>query len=83
MFADAGLAQVIEKVDTVLPKLEAPAPAVPMQPTFPTAQQVVLAPLNLLPKTGDDSAIPVVIMGVIGAIAVVTGIVVKMRGKSK
>ena len=68
---------------TVLPKLEAPAPAVPMQPTFPTAQQVVLAPLNLLPKTGDDSAIPVVIMGVIGGIAVVAGIVVKMRGKSK
>lgn len=83
VFADAGLAQVIEKVDTVLPKLEAPAPAVPMQPTFPTAQQVVLAPLNLLPKTGDDSAIPVVIMGVIGGIAVVAGIVVKMRGKSK
>lgn len=83
VFADAGLAQVIEKVDTVLPKLEAPAPAVPMQPTFPTAQQVVLAPLNLLPKTGDDSAIPVVIMGVIGGIAVVSGIVVKMRGKSK
>lgn len=83
VFADAGLAQVIEKTDTVLPKLEAPAPAVPMQPTFPAAQQVVLAPLSLLPKTGDDSAIPVVIMGVIGAIAVVTGIVVKMRGKSK
>lgn len=83
VFADAGLVQVIEKTDTALPKLEAPAPAVPMQPTFPAAQQVVLAPLNLLPKTGDDSAIPVVIMGVIGAIAVVTGIVVKMRGKSK
>ncbi len=83
VFADAGLAQVIEKVDTVLPKLEAPAPAVPMQPTFPTAQQVVLVPLSLLPKTGDDSAIPVVIMGVIGGIAVVAGIVVKMRGKSK
>ena len=83
MFADAGLAQVIEKSDTVLPKLEESAPAVPMQPMPPTAQQVVLAPLNLLPKTGDDSAIPVVIMGVIGAIAVVTGIVVKMRGKSK
>ncbi len=54
VFADAGLAQVIEKVDTVLPKLEAPAPAVPMQPTFPTAQQVVLAPLSLLPKTGRE-----------------------------
>lgn len=83
VFADAGLAQAIEKTDTVLPKLEAPAPAVPMQPTFPAAQQVVLAPLSLLPKTGDESAIPVVIMGVIGAIAVVTGIVVKMRGKLK
>lgn len=83
VFADAGLAQVIEKADTVLPKLEAPAPAVPMQPTPPAVQQGVLAPLNLLPKTGDDSAIPVVIMGVIGAVAVVAGIVVKMRGKSK
>lgn len=83
VFADAGLAQVIEKSDTVLPKLEESAPVVPMQPMPPTAQQVVLAPLSLLPKTGDDSAIPVVIMGVIGAIAVVAGIVVKMRGKSK
>jgi len=83
VFADAGLAQVIEKSDTVLPKLEESAPAVPMQPMPPTAQQVVLAPLSLLPKTGDGSAIPVVIMGVIGAISVVTGIVVKMRGKSK
>lgn len=83
VFADAGLAQVIEKSDTVLPKLEESAPAVPMQPMPPTAQQVVLAPLSFLPKTGDGSAIPVVIMGVIGAIAVVTGIVVKMRGKSK
>lgn len=83
VFADAGLAQVIEKADTVLPKLEAPTPAVPMQPTPPAVQQGVLAPLNLLPKTGDDSAIPVVIMGVIGAVAVVAGIVVKMRGKSK
>ncbi len=75
--------QVIEKSDTVLPKLEESAPVIPMQPMPPTAQQVVLAPLSLLPKTGDDSAIPVVIMGVIGAIAVVAGIVVKMRGKSK
>ena len=83
VFADAGLAQVIEKADTVLPKLEAPAPAVPMQPTPPSTQQGVLAPLNLLPKTGDDSAIPVVIMGVIGGIAVVAGVVVKMRGRSK
>ena len=83
VFADAALSQEIEKADTVLPKLEESAPAVPMQPMPPAAQPGVLAPSNLLPKTGDDSALPVVIVGVIGAIAVVAGIVVKMRGKSK
>lgn len=82
VFADAGLAQVVGKADTVLPKLEASAPEGSTQPTPPDAQQVVLAPLNLLPKTGDDSVISIVIVGVIGVFAVVAGIVVKMRGKS-
>lgn len=81
VFADAGLAQVIEKSDTVLPKLEESAPVVPMQPMPPTAQQVVLAPLSLLPKTGDDSMLPGFAVGLIGMVVIAVGTMISHRRK--
>ena len=81
VFADAGLAQVIEKSDTVLPKLEESAPVVPMQPMPPAAQQVVLAPLSLLPKTGDDSMLPGFAVGLIGMVVIAVGTMISHRRK--
>lgn len=84
LFADAGLSQEIEKADTVLPKVEVPAQGGPAQsaPAQPVPQlQASLGGLGVLPQTGDDSMLPVIIVAALGAAAVVAGVVVSRRRK--
>lgn len=77
----ASVAQVIEKADTVLPKLEAPAPAQggPAQPG--PAQQTFAGQLDFLPQTGDDSMLPVFAVGLIGMVVIAVGSVISHRRK--
>ena len=81
VFADAGLAQVIERADTVLPKLEAPAPAQggPAQPG--PLQQTFAGQLDFLPQTGDDSMLPVFAVGLIGMVVIAVGSMISHRRK--
>lgn len=81
VFADAGLAQVIEKADTVLPKLEVSAPAQggPAQPG--PEQQTFAGQLDFLPQTGDDSMLPVFAVGLIGMVVIAVGSMISHRRK--
>lgn len=86
VFADAGLSQEIEKADTVLPKVEAPAQGSPTQAGTPQSapqQQASTGQFGLLPQTGDDSAVPVVIAAFAGVAAIVVGVISRMCRKKK
>lgn len=84
VFADAGLAQVIEKVDTVLPKVEAPTQggsvqSVPAQPA--PQQQASAGQFGFLPQTGDDSMLPGFAVGLIGMVVIAVGTMISHRRK--
>ena len=81
VFADAGLAQVIERSDTVLPKLEAPAPAQGDPAQSAPLQQTFAGQLGLLPQTGDDSMLPGFAVGLIGMVVIAVGTMISHRRK--